>query len=154
MPANSHGSIRPQAWPLLLPGQLQAQPDFQMWSALENLPPGSPTPVWCPIWTWETPKIESFCHKKEGEWEESWIYDACKVSTQFWHLKTLEKPCEARRATGETSTWKGSDVLGGRIQECEHLDDQPKRYHKFASVWRIISIEWWLSDPMTIAEAC
>lgn len=25
--------------------QLQAQPDFQMWSALENLPPGSPTPV-------------------------------------------------------------------------------------------------------------
>ena len=41
-----------QAWPCLsgfLPGQIQAQPDFQMWSAMENLPPGSPTPVWHPM---------------------------------------------------------------------------------------------------------
>lgn len=30
---------------VFLPGQMQAQPDFQMWSAMENLPPGSPTPV-------------------------------------------------------------------------------------------------------------
>ena len=29
-------------------------------------------------WQWETPKIESFCPKK-GDWEESWIYDACHV---------------------------------------------------------------------------
>ena len=54
-------------------------------------------------WQWETPKIESFCPKK-GDWEESWIYDACKVSTQFWFWNTIKKPCEARRATGETST--------------------------------------------------
>lgn len=56
-------------------------------------------------WQWETPKIESFCPKK-GDWEESWIYDACKVSTQFWFWNTIKKPCEARRATGETSTLK------------------------------------------------
>lgn len=75
-------------------------------------------------WQWETPKIESFCPKK-GDWEESWIYDACKVSTQFWFWNTIKKPCEARRATGETSTWKGSDVLDERFQEGEHVDDQP-----------------------------